>query len=133
MARPWPSRGAAALVLGALVGLNRLGVDRALPYLLLGVGLWGAVLASGVHATIAGVLLAFTIPAKGENAALDRLEHALHPWVAYAIMPIFALASAGGPPASARGFLGSWVYSPSSSAGAASSKRVSSCSATCDS
>lgn len=87
--------GVAALVLVALVALNRAGVDHIAPYLLLGLVLWGAVLASGVHATIAGVLLAFTIPAKGENAALDRLEHTLHPWVAFAIMPIFALANAG--------------------------------------
>ena len=87
--------GVAAVVLAALVALNRANVQRSLPYLLLGAVLWVAVLKSGVHATIAGVLLAFTIPAEGENAPLDRLEHALHPWVAFGVMPIFALANAG--------------------------------------
>jgi NhaA family Na+:H+ antiporter len=93
---------AAAIVVVALVALGRLGVRHAAPYVLLGLALWIAVLKSGVHATIAGVLLAFTIPASsgpdGRNAPpslLQRLEHALEPWTAFAIMPIFALANAG--------------------------------------
>jgi Na+:H+ antiporter, NhaA family len=133
--------GAAAAILATLLLLNRAGVRRTAPYALLGIALWAAVLASGVHATVAGVLLALTIPARrlvdapeflrqGEillaefrknsrpgaaeptedqrhallsltvaagrlETPLQRLEHALHPWVAYFIVPVFALANAG--------------------------------------
>ena len=90
---------ALGVVLGALVilvALNRAGVHALAPYLLVGVVLWAAMAKSGVHATIAGVLLGMTIPATGsETSPLRRLEGALHPWVAYAIMPVFALANAG--------------------------------------
>jgi NhaA family Na+:H+ antiporter len=92
---------ASALVLAGLAVVNRLGVEHQLPYVALGVALWVAVLESGVHPTIAGVAMAFTIPASGRRAAgaaaplLERLEHALQPWVAFAIMPLFALANAG--------------------------------------
>ncbi len=88
-----------------LVALNTLGVRRLWPYLLVGVLLWAAVLASGVHATLAGVILALTIPLRssertaprdaGEDSPLHRLEHALHPWVVYVILPVFGLANAG--------------------------------------
>lgn len=140
----WVSLLIAALLLVGLIALNRAGVRRALPYTLLGIGLWAALLYSGVHAAIAGVLLAMTIPARsgivdrrafseaihkaleqyeqaccanegdgiaaGERQAaaqaleaaseraespLQRLEHALHPWVSYIILPVFALANAG--------------------------------------
>ena len=138
----WAALGAAAGCLALLVALNRLGARHPLTYALLGLGLWAAFLASGVHATLAGVLLALTIPARtrvdtgeffrrahallrhfdlaGEEAAdirtnadqqaalaeledlaegvqtpLQRLEHALHPWVAFVIVPLFALANAG--------------------------------------
>lgn len=128
--------GMAGLAVMALA--NRLGVRSALAYFLIGLGVWAAFLTSGVHATIAGVLTAMTIPARSvldkerfvaagrgfldvvgdgdserdqEAAAvraleiscehvqtpLLRLEHALHPWVAFAVMPIFALANAGIP------------------------------------
>ncbi len=138
----WASLGLAALVFVLLIVLNRLGVRKPLPYALLGIVLWVAFLKSGVHATVAGVLLAMTIPAStaidrkgfldrvrqylaefehegvrdgerfttkkqrallqgiedcthGVEAPLQRLEHSLHPWVAYFIMPVFALANAG--------------------------------------
>ncbi|HEX2035187.1 MAG TPA: Na+/H+ antiporter NhaA [Chloroflexota bacterium] len=143
----WPALMWAAACLAGLVALNRLGVRRPLPYGLLGVALWLATFQSGIHATVAGVLLAITIPARsridaGSFAArgqalldvfrgaspaaspgapavavvgeeqlaavgaleeaceqvqtpLQRLEHSLHPWVAFGIMPVFALANAG--------------------------------------
>ncbi|MFC2053060.1 Na+/H+ antiporter NhaA [Chloroflexota bacterium] len=130
----------AALIFIALIGLNRLRVYSPLPYALLGIGLWAAFLGSGIHATIAGVLLALTIPTrsppntqallaqcvavmnefdkpqKGQippeeqqqvaAQALDtvadrmqspaqRMEHDLHPWTTYLILPLFAFANAG--------------------------------------
>ncbi|NIW48378.1 MAG: Na+/H+ antiporter NhaA [Gammaproteobacteria bacterium] len=138
----WASLGIAALIFVVLLVLNRFGVRKPLPYALLGIVLWVAFLKSGVHATVAGVLLAMTIPAStvidrkgflerikhyleefedegirngsnfttkkqrallqgiedcthGVEAPLQRLEHALHPWVAFFIMPVFALANAG--------------------------------------
>ncbi|WP_311971325.1 Na+/H+ antiporter NhaA [Pseudomonas baltica] len=87
----------AAACLAVLIGMNRLGVVRLAPYLIVGVILWVCVLKSGVHATLAGVALAFCIPLRTGNkpAPLATLEHALHPWVAYAILPLFAFANAG--------------------------------------
>jgi NhaA family Na+:H+ antiporter len=135
------SLAAAGGLFGALVLLNGAGVRRTWPYAILGVGLWVAILQSGIHATVAGVLSALAIPARraidaSEYAAraegllgtfrkdlrhgmaeptedqrdalqsldiasqelespLQRLEHALHPWVAFVIIPVFALANAG--------------------------------------
>ncbi len=138
----WDALGVGAVFLAALVVANLLGVDRTLVYAVLGVGLWLCFLLSGIHATIAGVLLALTVPAisfmdpgaflersryvldrfekageNGENVLanderqaalhalnhaaykleppLHELEHALNPWVVFAIMPLFALANAG--------------------------------------
>jgi NhaA family Na+:H+ antiporter len=138
----WASLGAAALFLAGMAVLNRLEVRRPGAYLLLGVGLWLSFLFSGVHATVAGVLAAMTIPARTridtagflargrylmdefdragvegkdvptnhgqqtviqamENACdaaqapLQRIEHELQPWVAFGIIPLFALANAG--------------------------------------
>jgi Na+:H+ antiporter, NhaA family len=140
----WGALGVGAVFLTALVVANLIGVGRTLVYALLGIGLWLCFLLSGVHATIAGVLLALTVPAisfinpgaflersryvldrfeqageKGENVLtneerlaalhalnhatykleppLHELEHTLHPWVVFAIMPLFALANAGLP------------------------------------
>jgi Na+:H+ antiporter, NhaA family len=91
-----------AAILVVLVVMNRIGIESGTPYVVLGIALWLAVLKTGVHATIAGVLLAFIVPAtpggpSDHNAAslLDRFEHALRVWVGFAIMPVFALANAG--------------------------------------
>ncbi|MBC2665742.1 Na+/H+ antiporter NhaA [Novosphingobium flavum] len=93
---------AAAAILGAMMMLNRAGVRNLAPYLAGFVLLWFAVLTSGVHATIAGVLAAFTIPVIGSpgrpdasDSPLHRLEHILHPWSAFAIVPLFGFANAG--------------------------------------
>ncbi len=89
--------GAALLIAGVMALLNVMGVRRLWPYLLLAVALWFAVLASGVHATIAGVVAALTIPlGRGEgHSPLRRLEHAIHPWVMFGVMPLFGFVSAG--------------------------------------
>ncbi|MGA7992548.1 MAG: Na+/H+ antiporter NhaA, partial [Thermoanaerobaculia bacterium] len=90
---------ALAVVAGALavlLAMNRVGVHALAPYLVVGLILWAGMARSGVHATIAGVLLGMTIPATGTEASpLRRLERGLHPWVAYGVMPVFALANAG--------------------------------------
>jgi NhaA family Na+:H+ antiporter len=141
----WTALGLAAVILVALIAANRLGARRPVVYAVLGLALWVTVFESGIHATVAGVLLAFTIPANtridpgaflarsrailqrferaGEGdapddsiltngarqealaeledaveaagAPLHRMEHVLHPWVAFAIIPLFALANAG--------------------------------------
>lgn len=136
----WGYGALAALIFVVLMGVNRLGVSRLLIYGLLGFGLWLVFLKSGVHATVAGVLLAITIPsrtrdhaggetesewrvneldgarhrAKAPNGAerqtmpsafeaggtyaqspMQFLEHLLHPWVAFLVIPLFALANAG--------------------------------------
>src|SRR5215475_1206094 len=138
----WSALGGAAVTLLVLIGFNLIGIRRLWPYLLLGVVLWCFVHGSGVHATIAGILLAFTIPARSRINALEfsrearslpdafdrtetgdfvvltskgqqetvfalerasgsvtapilRLEHALHNFSAFVVMPLFAFASAG--------------------------------------
>ena len=80
----------------AMLLLNRAGVARTIPYFLFAALLWICVLKSGVHATLAGVVTALFVPiATGDERPLERLEHALHPWVAFLILPIFAFANAG--------------------------------------
>lgn len=82
----------------ALIAMNRLGVIKLGPYMIVGLILWVCVLKSGVHATLAGVTLALCIPLRTKNAEpspLMSLEHALHPWVAFGILPLFAFANAG--------------------------------------
>ena len=88
-------------MLGLLV-LNRLNIRNFIPYLIIGVLLWDFTHASGIHATISGVLLALTIPHKDKsnenyhkNSMLIKLEHTISPYVAFGIMPIFAFANAG--------------------------------------
>ena len=88
--------------LALLYGMNKAGVTRLWPYLLIGAGVWLAVLNSGVHATLAGVAVALCIPLRPSparvddvNSPLHRLEHGLHPWVAFGIVPLFGFANAG--------------------------------------
>ncbi len=86
------------IMTGVLFMLNAKRVTKLTPYLIAGTILWVAVLKSGVHATLAGVVIGFAIPLKGkegESSPLKHLEHALHPYVAYAILPLFAFANAG--------------------------------------
>ncbi|WP_394539959.1 Na+/H+ antiporter NhaA [Lysobacter enzymogenes] len=94
----------AAVALAMMALLNRRGVKSLGPYLALGVVLWVCVLKSGVHATLAGVATGLLIPHVDktnnidddtEHSPLETLEHALHPWVAYAILPLFAFVNAG--------------------------------------
>lgn len=88
----------AFVTLIGLFVLNKMNVTKITPYLILGAILWAAVLKSGVHATLAGVVLGFAIPLKGKNtehSPLKSMEHALHPYVSYFILPLFAFANAG--------------------------------------
>lgn len=94
--------GAAAIVLVALIALNRLRIMSLWPYLTLGGALWFFVLQSGVHATLAGVALAFCIPLRASPAKPDDahsplhiLEHGIAPWVTFLIVPVFGFANAG--------------------------------------
>ncbi|MBY5981497.1 Na+/H+ antiporter NhaA [Ferrimonas balearica] len=88
----------AAVAIIGLMMLNRRGVRDLMPYMLIGLVLWVAVLKSGVHATLAGVVLAFTIPLKKDehgHCPSEHLEHTLHPWSTFLILPVFAFANAG--------------------------------------
>jgi NhaA family Na+:H+ antiporter len=92
----WMFLGLAAATAAVLMLLSRLRVAALWPYLLLGAALWFFVLKSGIHATIAGVILAFVMPRQGQGASPSaRLEHGLHKWVAFGIVPLFAFANAG--------------------------------------
>ncbi|MHA2707526.1 Na+/H+ antiporter NhaA [Vibrio owensii] len=86
------------IMTGVLFMLNAKNVTKLTPYMIVGAILWFAVLKSGVHATLAGVVIGFAIPLKGkkgEHSPLKHMEHALHPYVAFGILPLFAFANAG--------------------------------------
>ncbi len=95
----WVAKGLALLCFLVLVAFNKLKVTRLAPYCVVGALMWLCVLKSGVHATLAGVLLGFTIPLRlkdsSGHAPLHTLEHGIHPWVAFLILPIFAFGNAG--------------------------------------
>lgn len=88
---------ASAFIVAAMAGMNMMGVRRLWPYLIGFLMLWVAVFMSGIHATIAGVLAALTVPlGRGEaHSPLKRLEHELHPLVMFGVVPLFGFASAG--------------------------------------
>ncbi len=95
----WLSLALAIIAICALWLLNRFAITRLSVYLLVGIFMWVAVLKSGVHATLAGVVLGLFIPLgrqdEGAERPSEKLEHFLHPWVAYFILPLFAFANAG--------------------------------------
>ncbi len=95
----WYVLGGVAAMFLVLVILNRCRVHSLSLYLLVGAVLWVCLLRSGVHATLAGILLAFTIPLNHKNShrvsPLHRLEHFLNPWVAFIVLPLFAFTNAG--------------------------------------
>jgi NhaA family Na+:H+ antiporter len=98
----WTALGAAAAIFAVMLVMNRLGVVRVRWYLIAFALLWYAMLLSGVHATVAGVLAAVTVPVTRSPGAPDevdsplhRLEHGLQPWVAFLIVPVFGFANAG--------------------------------------
>jgi len=88
-----------AVAIAGLIAVNLFRVTHVAAYLLLGIALWICVLKSGVHATLAGVITALAVPLRTHDdeghSLLRHLEHELHPWVAYAILPLFAFANAG--------------------------------------
>jgi NhaA family Na+:H+ antiporter len=87
------------LLFALMVVLNRLGVERLSPYVVLGLVFWALLLKSGVQATLAGAVVALAIPthsrARSSQTPLQRLEFAIHPWVAFGVVPLFVLANAG--------------------------------------
>ncbi len=78
-----------------LIGLNYVQCRRLSVYMVVGVALWLAVLQSGVHATLAGIVIAMTIPDEKDHSMLDHLENGLHPWIVFFILPTFAFMNAG--------------------------------------
>src|SRR4029078_10132900 len=99
----WAALGLACVRIVVLALLNNRGVTAIWPYVLIGVLIWVCVLESGVHATLAGVATALSVPlapAPGHSeSTLERLELALGPWVRFGVLPLFAFANAGGSPA----------------------------------
>ena len=88
---------ASLVVMGIMVGMNRLHIDKIWAYILVALVLWFCVLNSGVHATIAGVVAALTIPMRRRDghSMLENIEHGLVGWNAYLIVPLFGFANAG--------------------------------------
>ncbi len=86
-----------AVAFAGLIICNRLRIGSSIPYVILTLILWVFILKSGVHATLAGVAAAMTIPMRARDGSepLERMEHALHPWVAFLVIPIFGFANAG--------------------------------------
>jgi NhaA family Na+:H+ antiporter len=93
----WAALALAGIAIALLAAFNLSGVARRAPYILAGVFLWVCVLKSGIHATLAGVVVGIAVPLRTARAAspLMRLEHDLRPWVAFGVLPIFAFANAG--------------------------------------
>jgi NhaA family Na+:H+ antiporter len=95
----WEMLAPAAAGVAVLCALNVRGVMRPAPYVLTGIFIWVCVLKSGVHATLAGVVVALAIPLRSgspeQASLLEQLEESLHPWVAFAVLPLFAFANAG--------------------------------------
>lgn len=85
----------AFLFMVILIAMNYFNVKRPSLYVVVGIALWTAVLKSGVHATLAGIVIAMTIPDNPKNSLLERMEHGIHPWVVFLILPAFAFANAG--------------------------------------
>lgn len=78
-----------------LVLLNNFNCKRPSIYVVIGIALWAAVLESGVHATLAGIIIAMTIPDTKDNPMLEKMENGIHPWVVFFILPMFAFVNAG--------------------------------------
>jgi len=78
-----------------LIALNQFGCKRPSVFIVVGIALWAAVLKSGVHATLAGIIIAMTIPDKESDSMLQRMENGLHPWIIFFILPFFAFVNAG--------------------------------------
>ncbi len=93
----WTALSCAGVAVAVLAALNLAGIARRAPYILTGVFLWVCVLKSGIHATLAGVVVGMAVPLRTPRAAspLRSLEHDLHPWVAFGVLPAFAFANAG--------------------------------------
>lgn len=87
----------ALIAIAVLIVLNRMRVTALYAYVVVGIILWASVLKSGVHATLAGVIIGFCIPLKGKNGEtpLEDFEHLLAPWCSFVILPLFAFANAG--------------------------------------
>lgn len=89
----------AVVTISILVAMNRFKVSALCAYMVVGLILWASVLKSGVHATLAGVIIGFCIPMRGRNSSspLHQFEHILAPWCSYLILPLFAFSNAGVP------------------------------------
>lgn len=85
----------ALICLTVLIGMNKIGIKKLAPFVIMGIIMWLCVLKSGVHATLSGVALAMCLPHTEKNSPLLKLEHGLNPWIVFMILPLFAFANAG--------------------------------------